>query len=328
MSRATETDHAVPHHAAAPESAPDLDAEHDPEPSRRASLAGLRREAAVQPAGKPSGATAKQQEAQHDKAEDKHRDGVEATLYLSAARIHEHAQIAMTLIKSRPPTGQEWPQVDAMIERYGEVMREVKRVEDGLSLLLPHHRRELAGAVLHFAGAVSSFALWWDKVQGYAIELGGFERVEHMTAHQLQQRVDRDIYKLCDIDPSTFVDRRPDGHKPGDLRKQAMKPVVEAALQCARSIRTGAVTGKAEVLMEDLKQLIWQLREIEVMLEETPVRQRSAAAPPGKLDETLQAAVEIRGLISSRPELGPLAQELSFRITSLKRSAGGRGSHP
>lgn len=64
------------------------------------------------------------------------------------------------------------------------------------------------------------------------------------------------------------------------------------------------------------------------MLEETPVRQRSAAAPPGKLDETLRAAVAIRALISSRPELGPLAQELSFRITSLKRSTGGREGHP
>lgn len=99
-----------------------------------------------------------------------------------------------------------------------------------------------------------------------------------------------------------------------------MGVVVEAMLQCARAIRMGVTTGKAEIVIDDLKQMIWHLIEIEAIDDGYP-----ANAPVGKV---LPAAMEVRAAISGRPELGLLAQELSSRIAILEKRAQRNGSRP
>jgi hypothetical protein len=320
MSRATETEHVIQRHATpGPEPAPDPSQEHDPGASRRVSLAGLRREAAAQREGQGPGATPEEHEARHEEAERASYHGVGAALKLGAARIHEHAFTLRTAIQSELPEAQRWPKIDGALDFYGEVRREVGFVQGGLAMLTPGDRRMLQREVLHFAGAVGDFAIWWSKVEDQAFSYGRADRATQ-TAHLLYQQVDQDIFAMCSIPSRTVVDRRWDGRKSRDLQQEEVGTILEAALQCAHAVRSGVSSGSAEILIEDLKRMIWHLVQIEKMHDQSP-RQRAVAAAIAK---GLSAAVQVRREIAIRPELGPLAQELSLRITSLGKRTGGR----
>lgn len=249
-------------------------------------------------------------ETQHDDVEHACQGAVAAALDLGTARIDEHALAVQAVLRPGLSAMQVWPRLVSLLERYGDVRRELDRLADGLSLLRPGGRRKLQGKVLRLAGAVSRFGLWWDKVESCAIALGAGERFANQTAPQLQRQIDRDIYGRCGIRSGTLADLQPDGRKTSDLQAEAMKKTVEAVL----------TAGKVEILLEDLERLIWHLGQIVAMAEQASTRSSAARS----LDEARNAAIEVQHAISGRPELALMASEIASLIEELRALAPGR----
>lgn len=313
MSRATETEHAVQHSnpAAAPgadRAPPDLDEEHDPEPSRRASLAGLRREAAaggaVQLQGKPPDAKATTPEDQHHEAKEQSREALRAALNLGALRIQECA------LQVEPITKLKWD--EAGVERplgnleglFEEVRGELDRLKDEIRAQTPGYRRMLHGEIVHFAGAVGRFNFMWDRGWLYALGHGQGQRFAELQPPVLQRIAD-EIYDLAGIPLGNDPIYQWSKQKSSDLQEGVMEKTVEAALACARAVR--AAPAGAESQIGDVDRLISHLKEIEALLR----RDASAGALGRTFDKQLKNVTREaeRARAASSADVSSLAAE-------------------
>ncbi len=338
MSRATESEHTLQRKAGSgAEHAPDLDAEHDPETARRASLAGMRQIAAelfdaprasAAPAGgaklegKPSGASAEQQ---HEKAEDANYDGVKAALVLGAVRIHGHVVEIDRLIKPSSGEGGADLNIKIMQQLFSGASSDLERLAREVRSLDPIHRRHVHREVLRLAGAVERFQAAWGRAESYAADHG--QKFDHrFNPYFLTQHVKGSdgLYEGAGLDKAVQADLSRDERKDGDILSASMNASLAAANASASAVQIELASGKGQLAGEDLNQLILHLKEVERSLAlDYNGKLRSSFA--GKLRGVVQAATAVQRAIANRPELDNFAKSsLASTVKNLDAYVSGR----
>jgi hypothetical protein len=290
MSRASETEHAIQREAGSgAEHAPDLDAEHDPAAARRTSLAGLRRQAA---------ATEQAQAEQHTIAEQYSAAGVRAALSLGASRIDQRTASIDTLIGSKPGDGGPALNLDIMRRHFADTFADLKRLRIELWTQSQAARTSWQREVLRMGGALERFSDAWHRAQSYASQHG---EVLRENPFWIKQELD-DIYGKVKLDPAIGVDHSVDERSHVEILKTSLQESLEAALECARSLRTELATGKDSLLVPDLRKLIWHLREVAAATGRG-IDANVAHALRGTADKVLQIVSALESQIETRPEL-------------------------
>lgn len=307
------------------EQASEAEAEHDPRASRRASLAGLRREAAAPLLGanraggasRTAGAAAAKHEAQHDHASEESREAVEAALRLSAARIDGYsAEIGAIAANPPAPSAAGWePILTRFLEMFASVGRELDRMNGEVSTLTGGDGRALQAMVCRFGGAVHRFSGVWRKAQRFAQDRGDTGRLEAKNGetHLWQRMVSLFGYVGLPKDQEVNYAWEPNVTVVA-LQGEALRENVDAALACAQAVQLGMAAGEAVATQEDLRRMIWRLREVASIVDQDPTgklgRQHAA-----QLGAVMQAARAAQREIAGNDALADVARQLDLSLT-------------
>lgn len=293
MSRASESEHATSHAAHRGPPSADLDAEHDPEVSRRASLAGLHREIGL--SAKPGGPGAGRDEDPHSKAERKSVAAIESAITLATARTHERAALILPLTQSLLSEAGADPLLQALQSLFDDVCGDIERLDAQVQTLDPEHRSAVRDEVLRFQGAVEVFSNKWIRAVDFDKAHGETQKLATRTWSKLQEvlmSLHRSVSsnpKLPELPQSSQAKGKADSK---ELLPSAMEATLEAVTACVTSVKS------SQVVSPDLDNLRAHLKELHSMIGQTSLRGsqvarvRNVLAQVKTLDDKLELQLQ------------------------------------